>query len=240
MAITRCEMKSADPMKEFDLSGIRPWGRRLSEYCAFFGLDDLVSNAPILDAAGGPSPFNAEATALGTPVVSVDPIYELDETQIRQTFMEDRARMRAGLHNAAYRFTWSFYGSEEKLYRMRDEALELFLADFRKGKEDGRYVTASLPDLPFPKDSFKLALSSHFLFLYSDELDSSFHVTALEELLRVSQEVRAFPLLNMDGLPSCHLGQTIESLSAAGFNPELLSVPFEFQLGATQMLRVRR
>src|SRR5262245_29253731 len=184
--------------KEFDTQGIRPRGRRLSEYRAFFALDDLHFMAPILDIGAGPSSFNAEAATLGTRVVSVDPIYDLDEPEFRTQFAETAAAMRAGLERAAYRFTWDFYGSERELYKMRFEALDLFLADLPRGKAEGRYVTAALPDLPFARDTFRLALSSHFLFLYSDELDLQFHLTGMEELLRVAQEVRVFPLLNMD------------------------------------------
>ena len=40
--------------KEFDLGGVVPWGRRLWEYRAFFGLDEFPPLSPILDAGGGP------------------------------------------------------------------------------------------------------------------------------------------------------------------------------------------
>ena len=47
------------------------------------------------------------------------------------------------------------------------DALRAFLADFEAGRRSDRYVDAALPVLPFTDDAFDLALSSHFLFLYS-------------------------------------------------------------------------
>ena len=63
----------------------------------------------------------------------------------------------------------------------------------RKGKAEGRYVTASLPSLPFENGQFDLALCSHLLFLYSAQLSLDFHRASIEELLRVASEVRAVP-----------------------------------------------
>jgi SAM-dependent methyltransferase len=234
------DSESENRSKEFDTQGIRPWGPRLSEYRAFFALDDLHSRTPILDVGAGSSSFNAEATALGARVVSVDPIYDLEEAQFRAQFANTAAAMRDGLQRAAYRFTWNFYGSDRELYKMRFEALELFLADLARGKSEGRYVTAALPELPFASDSFRLAVSSHFLFLYCDKLDLHFHLRGLDELLRVAEEVRIFPLLNMDGRPSEHLFDVMNYLWCRGFHRELVRVPFEFQKGATHMLQVRR
>lgn len=230
----------AVPEKEFDLGGVVPWGRRLREYEAFFGLKEPTGLSPVLDAGGGPSSFAAEAAAAGMQVVAADPIYQFSGDDIRARFDETAVAMRTGMHRAAYRFRWDYYGSEEAVHRLRREALELFLADFEAGKRDGRYVTAALPALPFPDDSFRLALSSHLLFLYGDELDFAFHLLAMRELLRVAREVRVFPLVNLDGRPSSHLPCILRALAEEGVRPELVDVPFEFQKGAKQMLKVSR
>lgn len=226
--------------KEFELGGVVPWGRRRREYEAFFALEDLPCLTPILDAGGGPSSFTAEAAMIGVHVVAADPIYRFSEADIRVRFEETAAAMRSGMHRAAYRFKWNYYGSEDAVYRLRREALDLFLGDFEAGKREGRYVTASLPELPFSDGAFRLALSSHLLFLYGDDLDFSFHLAALRELLRVAEEVRVFPLVNLDGRPSSHLPGAVRALAEAGMWPELVPVPFEFQKGATKMLRVTR
>ena len=119
-------------------------------------------------------------------------------------------------------------------------AMRRFLADYEAGKSEGRYVDASLPDLPFEDGSFDLALSSHFLFLYSKEFSLDFHVQALEEMLRVAPEARAFPLLQVGGAPSPHVQGTIEVFSQRGIDAGVVEVPYEFQKGGRRMLRLRR
>ena len=232
-------IKERKRLREFDLDGVVPWGRRLEEYRAFFALDDLAPGASVLDAGGGPASFAAEASALGYDVTAADPVYALDGATIRRRFEETRDAMMSGVRLARYRFRWKRYGSPEALEKMRRDALDLFLADF--GRFGGaRYVPASLPYLPFANDAFDLALSSHFLFLYGDDLDCGFHVAAMRELARVAREVRVFPLVNLDGRPSSHLPLVTAALEEEGYAAELVPVPFEFQVGATRMLRVRR
>jgi hypothetical protein len=55
-------------------------------------------------------------------------------------------------------------------------------------------VAAQLPDLPFRDGAFSVALCSHLLFCYP-QLGRELHLRAVAELLRVSGEVRIFPLL---------------------------------------------
>ncbi|PKQ03034.1 MAG: hypothetical protein CVT72_15865, partial [Alphaproteobacteria bacterium HGW-Alphaproteobacteria-11] len=125
---------------KFDLGGVVPWGRRLCEYRAFFALGDLDGVGPVLDAAGGPSSFTAEAASAGLRVVAADPVYRLPGEAISARFEETAVAMREGMARAAYRFNWRYYGSEAAVDRLRREALALFLADFEAGKAAGRYV----------------------------------------------------------------------------------------------------
>lgn len=226
--------------REFELEGIVPWGRRFSEYEAFFSLADFRFSGTVLDAGGGPSSFAAEAQARGIKVVAADPLYSYPGEEIERRFELTVEAMRAGMRRAAYRFNWKHYGSEEGVHRLRREALALFLADYEAGKREGRYVTAALPVLPFADGALDLALVSHLLFLFGDKLDFAFHLAALRELLRVAPEVRVFPLMNLDGLPSSHLPGVMRMLREEGAEVELVEVPFEFQRGATRMLRARR
>lgn len=226
-------------LREFNLDDIVPWGRRFDEYEAFFSLGGVPPGTTVLDAGGGPASFAAEGASRGLNVTAADPIYQFDGEAIRQRFEQTAVAVRHGMRLAAYRFNWSFYGSEEAVHLRRREALELFLADFEtRGRK--RYVPASLPKLPFDKGAFDLALSSHFLFLYGDEFDCTFHIAAIRELMRVAKEARIFPLVNLDGRPSSHLPVVMRELEGLGFAPVLADVPFEFQIGATKMLRVRR
>ena len=117
--------------------------------------------------------------------------------------------------------------------------MERFLADFEAGKLEGRYVDAELPTLPFDDDEFDLALCSHFLFLYSEQLSEDFHVTAIRDMTRVACEARIFPLLALGAARSSHVDAVSQRLKNAGLVVTIESVPYEFQRGGNQMMRVR-
>jgi len=227
---------------QFKLEDVLPWGRHEWEYTAFFALDDTSLDMPvetrILDCGGGPSSFNAERNARGGSVVTVDPLFQFDGTAINARVIETRDAMLAGLRAERHRFILT--GTIEDHEALRLSATRGFLADFDAGKAEDRYVTGALPDLPFDDAVFDLALSSHFLFLYSEHLDESFHRAALLEMMRVAGEARIFPLLDLAGLPSVHLTPVRAALEAAGFTTSVEKVAYEFQKGGDEMLRVRR
>ena len=117
----------------------------------------------------------------------------------------------------------------------------MFLADFPSGLREGRYIAAALPDLPFGSSSFDLAVCSHLLFTYSQLLSEDVHFAAIVEMCRVAAGARIFPVLDMfDGGRSPHLDALIRRLRLAGFTVELVRVPYEFQRGGNEMLRVLR
>jgi hypothetical protein len=115
-----------------------------------------------------------------------------------------------------------------------------FLADFDGGRRDGRYVVASLPNLPFADASFDLALCSHLLFLYSDHLSLEFHIASIREMLRVAVEVRIFPLLTLGCERSMHLGPLCRAMSEEGYVVDERQVDYEFQRGGNSMLCLAR
>ena len=234
-------MNAPVPASDFQLDGIVPWGRRLDEYAAYFGLTGSPSGWPaILDVGAGPASFAAEATARGGRVVAVDPLYRLGGAEIRQRHAEARPTMQAVIERNRDRFAWAFYGSPAALLRRREEALEIFLEDYDWGRACGRYRAGALPALPFRDGQFGLALVSHLLFLYGATLDAGFHLAALAELARVAQEVRVFPLADLEGRRSAHLEAATTGLRAGGLQVEEVPVDFEVQRGATSLLRIRR
>jgi hypothetical protein len=228
--------------KDFNLDGIVPWGRTRDEYFALFGLseDDLRNCAPILDVGAGPSSFTAEVAAAGIAVIAVDPVYRAGGELIRARFEAVRPALEEGMRRAAHRFVWDSFATPADIVRHRRLALERFLGDFEAGKRAGRYRVGELPALPFAADSFGLALCSHLLFLYSDELDEAFHLAAVSELLRLAGEVRIYPLVDMAGEPSRHLEPVIRALRERDVNCTLVDVPYRIQQGAVQMLQLRR
>jgi hypothetical protein len=222
------------------LSEIIPWGRSFDEYRLMFGMSERDLTGRILGCGDGPASFNAEATALGHSVTSFDPIYSFSMEEIRRRAEDSHETVISQLRSIQDGFVWNYFLDPDDLGRARLAAMNCFLEDFEKGKADGRYVTASLPSLPFEDGQFDLALCSHLLFLYSDQLDFDFHRASIEELLRVASEVRIFPLLILDRRPSPHLDRLVSYLAEKGWRTEVLPVPYEFQRGGNRMMRIGR
>ena len=219
---------------------VLPWGRSMAEYVGMFDLGAQDLGKQILGCADGPASFNAEMTACGCRVVSCDPIYVFTDHEIRQrvaaTFETIMGQMPATRDN----FVWDTIPSIEALGEMRMAAMEAFLRDFARGNQGNRYVASALPHLPFADSSFDLALCSNFLFLYSEQLSEAFHLMALRELCRVATEVRVFPLLDLDGQVSPHLGPALATLRREGFHGTVRTVPYEFLKGANEMVVIGR
>ena len=223
----------------FSIKGVIPWGRTFAEYQAMFDLSAADLCRRILGCGDGPASFNAELTALGGDVVSIDPLYAFPGTAIERRVEEafevamDQARRNPD------DFVWTHVRSIEELGRRRMGAMRRFIRDYPSGTDQGRYVDASLPELPFADRSFDLGLSSHFLFLYSEQFDLAFHLDALREMLRVAEEVRVFPLLQVGGAPSPHVQAAVEAMRSEGVEAAIESVPYEFQRGGNRMLCLR-
>jgi hypothetical protein len=84
------------------------------------------------------------------------------------------------------------------------------------------------------------ALCSHLLFLYSEQLSEDFHVQSIKELCRVAAETRVFPLLELGTRPSRHVQAVAERLTQDGYSVQIEQVPYEFQRGGNQMMRVSK
>ena len=224
----------------FTLEQVVPWGRSFDEYCRMFALssDDLALR--ILGCGDGPASFNAHATRRGASVISFDPIYQWDATQIRERIAATYNQVLDQARHNANEFVWDSIGSVEELGAVRMAAMDDFLDDYSRGKAAGRYVTADLPRLPFADASFGLALCSHLLFLYSLHLDEEFHRQSVRELCRVATEVRIFPLLALGGERSPYVDRVMQEVQSFGYVASVERVQYEFQRGGHQMMRIRR
>lgn len=223
----------------FTLDKVVPWGRSFAEYVKMFDLLETDLQLRILGCGDGPAGFNTDLTKLGGHVVSIDPVYAFDATQIQNRITETYGTVMEQMRKNQNDYVWNAISSVEELGRTRMLAMEAFLSDFEVGKNEGRYVSGELPILPFETGDFDIALSSHFLFLYSAHLSIEFHLQSLREMLRIAHEVRVFPLLMLDGNPSPYLDPITEKLAHLGFNTERRRVPYEFQRGGHEMLLVR-
>lgn len=222
----------------FTLDRVVPWGRSCAEYRAMFELTDTHLSKRILGCGDGPSSFNAEASESGATVVSVDPIYAFSRAEIQSRIEATYAQILEQTRKNLETFVWERFKSVDELGQARMQAMNRFLDDYDKGRNDGRYRVAELPRLPFAEREFELALCSHFLFLYSQQLGEQFHIDSVLELCRVATEVRVFPLLNLAGEPAPAVAKVVETLESKGIQAEIVTVGYEFQRGGNTMLRI--
>lgn len=223
----------------FTLDEIVPWGRSFEEYVAMFNLSSEDLEQRILGCGDGPANFNCILTRHGGCVVSVDPIYHFSADEIRSRINETYEEVIKQTIKNKDEFVWEHIASVEELGRVRMKAMKDFLSDYQAGLKAGRYIEAALPVLPFEDVKFDIALCSHLLFLYSEQLSEDFHFRAIKELCRVSPETRVFPLLELGARKSRHLEKIICRLDKEGFAVSLEKVPYEFQKGGNEMLRVK-
>ena len=204
-----------------------------------FALTDADLASRILGCGDGPASFNAAVTRRGGRIVSCDPLYQFDAEQIRQRIADTSAEVLAQARQNAHEFVWDdAIPDVDALERVRMAAMTTFLDDYEEGRREGRYVVAGLPSLSFTDGAFDVAICSHFLFLYSQQRDAAFHVDSMRELCRVAREVRVFPLLALGGQPSPHVTAVTAELEEMGFTVKIERVPYEFQRGGNEMLRV--
>lgn len=220
------------------LDEVVPWGRTLEEYQLMFNLTDTDLSKKIIGCGDGPASFNCEMTELGFSVVSIDPIYQFSSEQIKQRVYETYEPIVSQVQQNAHRYVWKNYGDAVGLGRVRLKTMEKFLSDYEVGKQALRYLPLSLPSLGLLDNQFDLCLCSHLLFLYSEQLSLDFHLASIRELLRISNEVRIFPLLKLDCKPSPYVEIVMKELDSKGFNVDIQQVGYEFQKGGNQMLKV--
>jgi hypothetical protein len=222
----------------FTLENIVPWGRSYEEYVSMFALSDEDLRKRVLGCGDGPASFNARLTKQNGQIVSVDPIYRFSGDEIRRRIQETSPMVMEQTRENQHEFVWKHIQSVEELGRGRRSAMEEFLADYAQGKAQGRYMEGELPRLPFKDGEFDLAVCSHLLFLYSEPLSEDFHVASIRELRRIAGEARIFPLLELGARPSRHLQAVTSRLTAEGYEVSKVEVPYEFQRGGNQMLRI--
>jgi len=175
----------------------------------------------------------------GGKVVSVDPTYCFNTEQLKSRIAEVYDEVMPQMQINKDKYLWESISSVEELGKIRQSAMEKFLVDYETGKNEGRYIEASLPNLDFEDGQFDLALCSHYLFLYSEQIGLEEHVKSLTELCRVANEVRIYPLLALNGEISPYLKDVMSELTRIGNLVSLVDVNYQFQKGANQMLVIK-
>lgn len=121
------------------LTEIVPWGRTLEEYQLMFDLSQADLEAKILGCGDGPASFNAEMTALGHSVISIDPVYQFSGEQIRQRVQETYEPIISQVKQNSSRYIWKNFKDADELGQARLTAMEGFLRDYKTGQTEGRY-----------------------------------------------------------------------------------------------------
>jgi hypothetical protein len=222
------------------LDRVVPFGRSKTEYELMFALTESDRLKSIIGIGDGPASFNAEMTAAGYQVTSIDPIYQFTGVEIKSRFDACIDGIIEQVRNSPNNWVWSYHKSPDDLRANREKAISLFLEDYDRGKIEGRYLNAELPKLDFLDKQFQLALCSHFLFLYSEHLSFEFHLDSIRELCRITEEVRIFPLLNLAQVRSPYIDEICSILAKEGISSEIMQVPYELQKGGNQAIIFRQ
>ena len=124
----------------FAIDRVVPWGRTFAEYRAMFDLSAADLGRRILGCGDGPASFNAELTAQGGEVVSVDPLYAVPGAAIERRVSATFEVVMAEVHRNSTDFVWTHVPSVEELGRRRMAAMRRFLSDYPAGVAERRYV----------------------------------------------------------------------------------------------------
>lgn len=223
-----------------DLDRIIFIGRTFDEYISLFNLnEDQIKQFKILDCPAGACSFTAKSNQLGGDVTAVDIAYYYPVNQLQEKGLIDLEHGSTSVEMARDNYVWDYFKTSDELKKTRLQALLDCTDDMSLHPE--RYVAATLPVLPFQDNEFEMTLSAHFLFMYSDRLDITFHKSTILELMRVtSKEIRIFPLVNQASEASEYLDEIYDFIIKANWKYEIHDVSYEFQRNANQFLRIYR
>ena len=223
----------------FKLESVVPWGRNFDEYRSMFCLSNGDMSKKIAGFGDGPASFNFEATQKGYSVTSFDPIYQFSKADLQKRIDDVRITVMQQMKENTDNYVWTNIRSLDELENVRMSAMKLFLEDFEKGKQDGRYIYHELPDrLMYSNDTFDIGLSSHFLLMYT-VLGYDFHIQAMTEMLRVCREIRIFPIVDLDANKT-DLIQNVIDYFRQHYNVEIRKTEYEFQKGDNKLLIIRK
>ncbi|WP_066060002.1 methyltransferase domain-containing protein [Robertmurraya korlensis] len=225
---------------KLDLERIVFIGRTFGEYLDMFSFSkDELQGKKILDCPAGACSFTAVGNKLGLDVTACDIAYYHSGEDLKYKGLQDIEHAMKHMQIAQNNYKWDYFKEIEGLRSHRLSALQDCANDMRESNE--RYVPVTLPSLPFKDEEFDIVFSAHFLFMYSDRLDYQFHIETLDELLRVTkEEVRIFPLVELEGKRYKHLDDIISYLIDNGCKVEEVNVPYEFQTNANSILKINK
>lgn len=231
-------MSRVEQSPRLDLERIVFIGRTFEEYLDMFSLSTKeLKGKKILDCPAGACSFTAIGKQSGLDVTACDIAYDHSIEDLKNKGLQDIKHTMEHMEKAKSNFIWDYFRDVESLRKHRLSALKDCTDDFAQSID--QYVPVTLPTLPFEDAEFDILLSAHFLFMYADRLDYSFHIKTIMEFLRVTkEEIRIFPLVDLEGKRYKHLDQIICYLVDQGCKVEEVKVQYEFQKHANSMLKI--
>ncbi|MCJ8007820.1 class I SAM-dependent methyltransferase [Lederbergia wuyishanensis] len=231
-------MSKAEQHTKLDLERIVFIRRTFDEYLNMFSLlEESLRGKRILDCPAGACSFTAVGNKLGLDITACDIAYYYSGEDLKNKGLQDIEHAMKQMQKAKKNYIWDYFNDIEGLRNHRLSALYDCTNDMAESSE--QYVPVTLPLMPFEDDEFDILLSAHFLFMYADRLDIEFHIATIEEMLRVTkEEIRIFPLVDLEGKRYEHLDRIIGHLIDNGCLVEEIKVPYEFQANANSMLKI--
>ncbi|WP_163530165.1 class I SAM-dependent methyltransferase [Halobacillus ihumii] len=233
-------MSRTESKAKLDLEKVIFIGRTYEEYMKMFSLsEDLLEGKKILDCPAGACSFTSVGQKKGLNITACDIVYDHSLEDLKSKGQEDIAHTMEHMEKAKTNYIWDYFKNIHHLKEHRQRALNDCAADM--GENSQRYIPVDLPHLPFKDKEFDILLSAHFLFTYADRLDFQFHLDTLKELLRVTkEEIRIFPLVDLEGNKYKHLDKVIRYLIDNDCLVKEVEVPYEFQAQANSMLKIKK
>ena len=233
-------MSRVEQSTKLDLERVVFIGRTFEEYLKMFSLsEEELQGKKILDCPAGACSFTAVGNKSGLDVTACDIAYYHSGQELKNKGLQDIEHAMEHMEKAQNNYKWNYFKDIEGLRNHRLSALQDCTKDMRESSE--RYIPVTLPSLPFKNEEFDILLSAHFLFMYADRLDYQFHIETINELLRVTkQEIRIFPLVDLEGKRYEYLDKFISYLNSNGCTVEEVNVSYEFQINANSMLKIRK
>lgn len=222
----------------FLLNEVVPWGRTLDEYRRMFSLSDDDMKLKIASFGDGPASFNFEGSKKGCNITSFDILYQFSHDDIKKRIHEVCDIVMKQMSENMDNYVWTQIKSLDELEFLRMGAMKLFLSDYEKGKEEGRYIFHVLPEkINVPDKFYDIGLSSHFLLMYED-LGYEFHINTITEMLRTCKEIRIFPICDLDG-HSTELAKKVIDHFSKSYHVTTIKSDYAFQKGENEMLIMR-
>ncbi len=213
------------------------WGFHIDEYQSMFDLSDKQMRSNILEYGCAATAVNSQLAQSGHHnIISLDPWFGLDcttlEKKINLNFEQKYIEIIRQKNNLDALNTTEL----DTLLNYRRAGIKCFLQDYDRGCAEKRYVECVDIATNFVNNQFNHAVSSHFFFDHSGAIKQA--VERICELVRVANEVRIFPLNDLNGTPSPGLAPVLLGLQQLNYGIEIRHVPSQLCAQGNAMLRV--